>query len=191
MNYKATTLSLIALAAASSAAAQTPAPGASPPPQAQPSASAPADSKAGGQFITRAQAGQWRASKLVGIDIYGPDNAKLGDVDELLMDQNGTVVALVIGIGGFLGMGVKEVALPMKAVRWEMTPRTTSSGSSPGRDAKPSGSTTAAAPPAERDYPAYGVIQMTKEQLQNAPTFHYLSDKSSTAATERPAPSRP
>ena len=49
--------------------------------------------------------GKWRASKLMGLDVYNEANEKLGDVNELILDRDGKVSAVVIGVGGFLGYG--------------------------------------------------------------------------------------
>jgi sporulation protein YlmC with PRC-barrel domain len=49
--------------------------------------------------------GNWRASKLMGLDVYNAANEKLGDINELILDKNGKVNAVVIGVGGFLGRG--------------------------------------------------------------------------------------
>lgn len=77
---------------------------------------------ASGQFMTEQAMGQFRASKLVGVDIYGTDNQKIGDVNEILMDGSGSAKAVVIGVGGFLGIGEKNVAVPFSAVEWVNTP---------------------------------------------------------------------
>ena len=49
--------------------------------------------------------GKWRASKLMGLDVYNEANEKLGDINELILDKDGKVHAVVIGVGGFLGHG--------------------------------------------------------------------------------------
>ena len=51
------------------------------------------------------------ASKFKGTDVLGTDNKKIGDVSDILFDKNGKIEAYVISVGGFLGMGAKEVAL--------------------------------------------------------------------------------
>ena len=61
--------------------------------------------------------GQWRAPKLIGVDVYGPDNKQIGKIDDILMDHDGKAQAVVIGVGGFLGIGNKDVAVPFSAVR--------------------------------------------------------------------------
>lgn len=48
---------------------------------------------------------QWRASKLVGLRIYGPNNTNVGKIIDVLMDHDGKAQAVVIGVGGFLGIG--------------------------------------------------------------------------------------
>jgi hypothetical protein len=45
----------------------------------------------------------WRASKLMGLNVYNEANEKLGDINEILLDKSGKVNAVVIGIGGLWG----------------------------------------------------------------------------------------
>jgi sporulation protein YlmC with PRC-barrel domain len=72
-----------------------------------------------GQFMTQMQPQQIRASKLVGVDIIGANNESIGDVNDLILDQQGMPQAVVIGVGGFLGIGEKNVAVPFKSVEWK------------------------------------------------------------------------
>ena len=46
-----------------------------------------------------------------GTDVLGPDNEKIGNVSDILFERNGSVMAYIIGVGGFLGIGAKDVAL--------------------------------------------------------------------------------
>jgi len=55
-------------------------------------------------------AGQWRASKLVGVNIYNEQNDKIGAIDDVIVDPSGKVDGVVISVGGFLGVGEKDVA---------------------------------------------------------------------------------
>src|SRR3954449_11770800 len=73
----------------------------SPAPTSPPASNAP--SGMSGQFITQQSPSQWRASKLVGVDVHGTDNAKIGDIREGLVNRDGATEAVVIGVGGFLG----------------------------------------------------------------------------------------
>jgi sporulation protein YlmC with PRC-barrel domain len=167
-------------------------PSASSPSTSSPSASAPAG--ASGSFISQAQSGQWRASKLVGVDIYGSNNEKIGDVNEVLLDKSGNAQAVVIGVGGFLGVGAKDVAIPFAAVQWKDTPRpsaSSSSGTSSSTGTSGAGTTSSSSSANSTkvmDYPDHGMVSMTKDQLQNAPAFKYASDTSTdSGSTSRPA----
>jgi sporulation protein YlmC with PRC-barrel domain len=51
-------------------------------------------------------------------DVYDPSNSKIGKIDDVLVSDSGQVNALVVGVGGFLGAGEKDVAVPFSAVRW-------------------------------------------------------------------------
>jgi len=63
------------------------------------------------QFINSQKPDQYLASKFRGTDVIGADNQKIGDVSDILFDKSGKVEAYVISVGGFLGMGAKDVAL--------------------------------------------------------------------------------
>jgi hypothetical protein len=49
--------------------------------------------------------------------VYDPKENKIGEIDDVLVDREGRITALVIGVGGFLGVGVKDVAVPFCAVK--------------------------------------------------------------------------
>jgi sporulation protein YlmC with PRC-barrel domain len=89
--------------------------------------------------MTDQAAGQFRASKFVGIDVYGSDNQKIGDINEILIDPTGNAKGVVIGVGGFLGIGEKNVAVAWSALEWKMErPAANQTGAA---NTAPSGST--------------------------------------------------
>jgi sporulation protein YlmC with PRC-barrel domain len=51
-------------------------------------------------------------------DVYDPSNSKIGKIDDVLVSDSGQVNALVVGVGGFLGAGEKDVAVPFTAIKW-------------------------------------------------------------------------
>jgi hypothetical protein len=53
------------------------------------------------------------ASALIGSWVHSPDNQTVGDVNDVIINPSGDVVGVVIGVGGFLGMGEKEVAVAL------------------------------------------------------------------------------
>jgi ribosomal 30S subunit maturation factor RimM len=55
--------------------------------------------------------GEWRASKLVGVNVYNEANEKIGDINEVILDKSGKAANVILGVGGFLGMGEHYVAV--------------------------------------------------------------------------------
>ena len=136
--------------------------------------------------------GNWRASKLMGLDVYNDSNEKLGDVNEIILDKSGKVTAVVIGVGGFLGMGEHDVAVSMdklkfveEPVRTATTTTTTTSTTTKetttgttkeattGTATAPANSTTARTANVSDWVPDHAVMSATKEQLKAMPQFKY------------------
>ncbi len=83
---------------------------------------APTQPAGSGQIITQMPPDLMRGSQLMGIDVYGADNQKIGDVDEVLVGKDGKIQAIVVGVGGFLGIGGKDSPFPMtKCSGWPTT----------------------------------------------------------------------
>ena len=81
-------------------------------------------------------------------NVYDPSDNKIGDVDDVLIDTDGHVTAMIIGVGGFLGMGEKDVAVPFSSVR-----------------------------ASDKNNKWYLVLNTNKEALKNAPGFTYDKTK--------------
>ena len=150
-----------------------------------------------GNWLAQEQPGQWRASKLEGLDVYNQNNEKIGDISEMLVDSSGRILAVVVGVGGFLGIGERDVAIPFDQVTFVNEPRavaTIATTTDPNAPAPPRA--TAAAPgaasptaptttgtvamdrPADtaaRATPDHAMLttNMTKDQLKAAPEFKY------------------
>ena len=62
--------------------------------------------------------GNWRSSKLVGLNVYNDSNESLGSINDLLADKSGNIKAVVIGVGGFLGVGEHLVAVAFDKVKF-------------------------------------------------------------------------
>lgn len=131
-----------------------------PPPRAAPAPIAP-----------MTHAGEWRSSKLIGLNVYNMQNEKVGDINEILVHPSGKVTGFVVGVGGFLGMGEHDVFLTSDQLKFLNEPVRTS-GSPPnttgtGTPARPTRAAN------ERWYPDHAVINGTKEQLKAMPQFKY------------------
>ena len=59
----------------------------------------------------------WTVKNYYKQSVYDPNQSKIGDVDDVLVDKSGKVTGLVIGVGGFLGAGEKDVIVPFNAVK--------------------------------------------------------------------------
>ena len=136
--------------------------------------------------------GDWRASKVVGLSVYNDTNEKLGSINELLMDKSGNIKAVVLGVGGFLGMGEHLVAIPLDKVKFVNEPvaytgtASTGAPSSGGSMMKPpattpptsttTGSAGAGGPATTKSnpwYPDHAVFNATKDELKAMPEFKY------------------
>ena len=134
-------------------------------------------------FVKEQATNQWRASKLVGVSVMGADQKKIGKIDDVLFDHDGNAQVIVVGVGGFLGLGGKEVGVPFKAMQWRTEGRTVATAGPPATSSAASNASLGflddsqdrPPPPPRRAgrYPDMGVLNMTKAQLQNAPDFHY------------------
>src|SRR5215203_4135044 len=72
------------------------------------------------------QSAAWRSSKLIGLNVYNDQNEKLGDVSEILLDKSGKVEGIVIGVGGFLGMGQHDIKVDLAKLKFVDEPVRTS-----------------------------------------------------------------
>ena len=102
------------------------------------------------------------ASRIIGSPVYsGPadDAEQIGDITDLVLDMNGDVNAVIIGVGGFLGLGQKQVAVDFSALEMVI-----------------------AADQTERF-----VVPTTREALEAAPEFEWVEDSVAPAGGMTPA----
>jgi sporulation protein YlmC with PRC-barrel domain len=91
-------------------------------------------------------------------DVYDSQNNKIGDVNDVLLDKDGKATTAMVGVGGFLGVGEKDVAVPFSALKVT-----------------------------EKDNDRYLVINTTKEALQSAPGYTYDSTKGVWMPAKQPS----
>jgi sporulation protein YlmC with PRC-barrel domain len=120
---------------------------------------APNRGDANAQVITQQAPSQWLGSKLMGTDVIGANSEKIGDVSDVLIDKSGKVDALVVGVGGFLGIGTKDVALPMTV--FEVVPAGSGANNTNSDQLR---------------------LSMTKDQLQQHAEFRTLDNRTTTGA---------
>ena len=120
------------------------------------------------QTQTASDKGQWQASKLIHMNVYNAQNEKVGDIKELMLDRSGKITNVAIGVGGFLGMGERDVAVKFDQLKWSNEPAKST-------DSKAGTTTGSAQSQANRDrnYPDHAVLNATKDQLKAMPQFDY------------------
>jgi hypothetical protein len=135
--------------------------------------------KDGAKFIQSQSTEQWVFSKFKGTDVLGPDNAHIGNVNDMLFDKNGKILGLIVGVGGFLGIGEKNVAIDMSAFQ-PVPPETGSSTTGGG----------GAAGMSSNNDPTNVKLKVswTKDELKNAPDFQYYKPPARTTSGGGPSP---
>jgi sporulation protein YlmC with PRC-barrel domain len=88
-------------------------------------------------------------------NVYDPSDNKIGEVMDVLTAPDGHVTALIIGVGGFLGAGEKDVAVPFSAVKHTM-----------------------------KNNKVYLTMDTTKNALKSATGFKYDRDKTTWVVAE-------
>jgi sporulation protein YlmC with PRC-barrel domain len=66
--------------------------------------------------------GEGRSSKLVGLNVYNDANEKIGDINDAILDKSGKVESVILGVGGFLGMGEHYVTVGYNKLKWSNKP---------------------------------------------------------------------
>ena len=134
--------------------------------------------------------GDWRASKVVGLSVYNDKNESVGSINDLLTDKSGNIEAVVIGVGGFLGVGEHLVAVSFDKVKFVNEPvaytgaanMPNTGGTRPMPNTTTGAATTNTAPasaaPAKQNpwYPDHAVFNATKDELKAMPEFKYSTN---------------
>ena len=122
----------------------------------------------------------WRASKLIGLNVYNDQDEKLGDISEILLDKSGKVDGAVIGVGGFLGIGRHDIMVEMSKLKFVDEPVRISTPPQPGSATTgtatrpPTATTTTTPTTKSKWYPDHAVLSgATKESLKNMAEFKY------------------
>jgi sporulation protein YlmC with PRC-barrel domain len=120
--------------------------------------------------------GDWRASKVVGLNVYNDNNQSIGSINDLLADKSGNIKAVVIGVGGFLGVGEHLVAIPFDKIKFSNEPvaYTGTAGNSSSTSTTTTGSASSSTSSKTNPwYPDHAVYSATKDELKAMPEFKY------------------
>jgi hypothetical protein len=139
-----------------------------------PKADAPKASADAPKFVPSQGTDQWVFSKFKGTDVVGPNDEAIGSINDIMFDKSGKIMAMIVGVGGFLGIGQKNVAMDMSA--FQVVPASTGSTV-----------TTSSNDPTNVKLK----VAWTKDQLMQAPDFQYYKPPAATTTgigQGRPAP---
>lgn len=149
------------------------------------------DATTAGPFVTVPESGAWRVSDLEGKEVYSAENESLGQINDVLVSQDGSVNAVIVGVGGFLGIGERNVAVDISAlqlgpgnmsnnaaageaapgVSGETTASTSSTTTAPNSAVPANGTETASVEGGSDRLPERIVLNVTRQQVQDAPEF--------------------
>jgi hypothetical protein len=118
------------------------------------------------KFVASQSGDQLVFSKFKGTDVVGPNDESIGGVSDLLFDKSGKVLGIVVGVGGFLGIGQKNVAMDMSA--FQIVPASSGAPAANGRKDDPTSIRLK--------------VAWTKDQVQQAPDFQYYKPPADTAS---------
>ncbi|MEI2297837.1 PRC-barrel domain-containing protein [Ensifer sp. MJa1] len=142
-----------------------------------PIAEEPADlAKSDATYLTEQASDQIAASTYIGQTVYNAGDESIGEINDLIMKKDGGVEAAVIGVGGFLGIGEKNVAVPFDRIAIAEQPNTD--------DLKLTTTETVDTLKAAPDFKTKA--QQVAEQNANQPV-----DTSTTSSTTTTAPAQP
>jgi len=164
-------------------------------------------SAASGQFMTKLDTNQIMASDLIGTKVVSANNESIGDINDVILGRDGQAKAAVVGVGGFLGIGEKDVAVPFGSLEF-LSAQQAQAADSANRNVATTGSTATGNTTATGTAPSTGMattntaandhnkpervmLRMTKAELQAAPAFDEDGDANNTTTgttgTTRPA----
>jgi sporulation protein YlmC with PRC-barrel domain len=103
---------------------------------------------ASAELMTSVPSGGLTVSDWYKQDVYDRSSTKIGKIEDVLVSSSGQISAVIVGVGGFLGAGEKDVAVDFTSVKRTM-----------------------------KDNKAYLTMDTTKDALKSAPGFKYDSDK--------------
>lgn len=136
------------------------------------------------KYITRQTPKDWTAEALIGRPVENAQGDNLGEINNVIINEKGDVVAVVIGVGGFLGIGEKNVGVPFDALDFQtVDPAENVADKSKDEKAEQKLDSTAARFDSEHE-DMHVVLNTTKEDLESAPAFAWLDEQTSERAQE-------
>ena len=147
------------------------------------------DRAASFEYVSRQKPTDWTAQALIGRTVENDAGDNLGDINNVILNEKGDVVAVTIGVGGFLGIGEKNVGVPFQALEFR-TDEARADRATERDDADEKKESADKRREARFDTEHSNiriVLDATKEQLEAAPEFVWLDEQSTGSAREERA----
>jgi len=123
---------------------------------------------------------------LISKTVQNTGGQSLGEINNVILNEKGKVVAVTIGVGGLLGLGEKDVGVPFDALKFRSEEAMEKKVEADANDKAKAEDMTAANEAAETDDADHSdmviVLDATKEQLAAAPSFKWLGEKTEKRA---------
>ena len=138
------------------------------------------------KYLTRQAPTDWTAEALIGRTVENANGDNLGEVNNVIINEKGDVVAVVIGVGGFLGVGEKNVGVPFDALEFRAVDAAENRADDSKEERAEQKRQAADARFDTEHENMHIVLNTTKEDLEAAPEFAWLDQQDSNrAARER------
>ena len=134
------------------------------------------------KYVTRQAPTDWTAEALIGRTVENRNGDNLGDINNVIINEKGDVVAVVIGVGGFLGIGEKNVGVPFDQLDFA-TAEAMKDRTADTRDEKAERKAEAKDARFDTEHSDIRIVlNTTKEDLKSAPAFAWLDQQNSEDA---------
>lgn len=128
-------------------------------------------------FVTIPNSGTWRLADLQGKTVYSVDGSNIGEINDVLVSQNGSVNAVIIGVGGFLGIGEKNVAVNISALQVAPSQMTGATGTTGSDMSANSAGTSSAQSNMASAADNRIILNVTRDQLESAPAYQGMGSQ--------------
>lgn len=112
-------------------------------------------------FVKTQATGEQSTQGLIGLRVENAAGDKLGDINYLVVDNAGKVTTAVVGVGGFLGVGEKNVGIPFEEVKFS-----------------------------DKDGDRIAIIDASKDTLSSAPSYVWTEEDSNKQSDSRLTPAQ-
>jgi putative membrane protein len=136
------------------------------------------------KYVTRQAPTDWTAEALIGRTVENSNGDDLGEINNVIINEKGDVVAVVVGVGGFLGIGEKNVGVPFEALDFRTVDPAENRADKTKEDQAEQKNESAEARFDSEHADMHIVLNTTKEDLEAAPEFAWLEEQADDRAQD-------